>query len=215
MNFPSVDAFALGEGGASTGLSTRRVDPQYPQGLFVSLRLARAPVPACTPQKTLLEALAEVPDPRADNKRHPLPAILALSVGAVLCGATTLLAIAERGRNRPAFAPALGFRHRLTPYVATLSNVFRTLNARALERALARYFGVLAPAEGASLGGFQPFAVDGKALHGTFSDDGAAGVTFVAAYLHPERRVLDQERVETDGELGAVRCSRCPSKGVC
>jgi hypothetical protein len=41
------------------------------------------------PQKTLLEALAEAPDPRADNKRHPLPAILSLSLAAVLGGATT------------------------------------------------------------------------------------------------------------------------------
>jgi DDE_Tnp_1-associated len=44
------------------------------------------------PQRPLLEALAEVPDPRADNKRHPLPAILALALAAVLGGATTLLA---------------------------------------------------------------------------------------------------------------------------
>jgi len=157
------------------------------------------------PEKTLLDALAEVPDPRADNKRHPLPAILALSIGAVLCGATTLLAIAEWGRNHPAFAPALGFRHRLTPCVATLSNVFRALNAPALERVFARYFGALPPADGTGPGGFAPFAVDGKALRGTFSDDGAAGVALVAAYLHRERRVVDQERVEGGDELGAVR----------
>lgn len=105
------------------------------------------------PEKTLLEALAEVLDPRADNKRHPLPAILALSLGAVLCGARTLLAIAECGRHHPSFAPALGFRHPLTPCVATLSNVFRALDARALERVLARSFGALAPAGGATKGG--------------------------------------------------------------
>jgi hypothetical protein len=156
-------------------------------------------------ETTLLEALAEVPDPRADNKRHPLPAILALSIAAVLAGATTLLAIAEWGRNHPEFARSLGFRHRLTPCVATLSNVFRALNARALEHVLACYFGAMAPADGAGLGGFQPFAVDGKALRGTVSDDGAAGVALVAAYLHRERRVLDQERVEGGDELGAVR----------
>jgi hypothetical protein len=157
------------------------------------------------PQKTLLEALSEVPDPRADNKRHPLPAILALAVAAVLGGASTLLAIAEWGRTHPEFAPALGFRRRLTPCVATLSNVFRALDARALERVLARHFGALRPAGEAGPGGLQPFAVDGKALRGTFADDGAAGVALVAAYLHRERRVLDQERVEGGDELGAVR----------
>jgi DDE family transposase len=157
------------------------------------------------PEKTLLEALADVPDPRAANKRHPLPAILALSIGAVLAGATTLLAIAEWGRNHPSFAPALGFRHRLTPCVATLSNVFRALNARAFERVLARYFGALPPVDGDGLGGLVPFAIDGKALRGTFSDDGAAGVALVAAFLHREGRVVDQERVEGGDELGAVR----------
>jgi hypothetical protein len=157
-------------------------------------------------QKTLLEALAEVPDPRADNKRHPLPAILALALAAVLGGATSLLAIAEWGRNHPDFAPALGFRHRLTPCVATLSNVFRALNARALESVLARYFGALAAADGTTgPGGFEPFAVDGKALRGTFSDDGAAGVALVAAFLHRRGLVLDQERVQGGDELGAVR----------
>jgi hypothetical protein len=43
----------------------------------------------------------------------------------------------------------------------------------------ARHFGALVPAGGADLSGFQPFAVDGKALRGTFPDDGAAGVALV------------------------------------
>jgi hypothetical protein len=133
-----------------------------------------------------------------------LPAILALSLGAVLCGAKTLLAIAEWGRNHPSFAPALGFRHPLTPCVAALSNVFRALNAPALERVLARHFGALPPADGAGPSGWHPFAVDGKALRGTFSDNGTADVTLVAAYLHRERRVIDQEHVEGGDELGAV-----------
>jgi hypothetical protein len=38
------------------------------------------------PQKTLLEALAKVPDPRADHRHHPLPAILALALAAVVGG---------------------------------------------------------------------------------------------------------------------------------
>src|SRR4028119_398798 len=58
------------------------------------------------PGKTLPEALADVPDPRADNKRHPLPAILALSIAVALSGATTLLASAEGGRHPPRRAPA-------------------------------------------------------------------------------------------------------------
>jgi Bacterial regulatory helix-turn-helix protein, lysR family/DDE_Tnp_1-associated len=197
---------------ATTDTVPRRVATQrawamaaMTQGLFVWRRSAEPPRLG----RHAAENAARSPDrgarPRADDKRHPLPAILALSIAAVFSGATTLLAIAEWGRNHTSFAPALGFRHRLTPCVATLSNVFRSLNARALEHVLARYFGALPPAQGAGPGGFWPFSVDGKALRGTFSDDEAASVALVAAFLHRERRVVDQERIEGGDELGAVR----------
>ena len=52
-----------------------------------------------------LNILAEVPDPRnAKGKRHPLFAILALAVIAIMCGYRSYSAIAQWGRT---YAPAL------------------------------------------------------------------------------------------------------------
>src|SRR5215210_1713739 len=87
----------------------------------------------------LLEAFAQVPDPRrARGRRHPLPALLALSAAAMLSGARSLYAIAQWGRLQPpAVVHALGFTRDRTPSVSTLHEVFRALDVAAFEAALA------------------------------------------------------------------------------
>ena len=50
----------------------------------------------------LLDALSQIEDPRRPKGvRHPLPAVLALSVCAMLSGARRLYAIAQWGREHP------------------------------------------------------------------------------------------------------------------
>jgi hypothetical protein len=58
-----------------------------------------------------LEELAQIPDPRSRyGRRHPLPAILALTVLAMLRGQKSYTAIAPFGRDKGAvLAFALGF----------------------------------------------------------------------------------------------------------
>ena len=87
----------------------------------------------------LLEVLETVPDPRsAHGLRHPLGAVLALSVCAMLCGARSLYAIAQWGREHPELADTLGFTRKETPCVATLHQLFRRLDVDAFEAALSR-----------------------------------------------------------------------------
>ena len=73
---------------------------------------------------TLLEALADVPNPR--GLIRPPPAVLALAVVALLPGTKTLEAIAQ-------------FRRARTPTKSALSKLFRRLDPARAEAALARW----------------------------------------------------------------------------
>src|ERR687884_1016258 len=85
--------------------------------------------PAVAPLvSSLLTALASVPDHRrAAGRRHALPAVLTFVCCGMLCGCTSLLALAEWGRANEAWCCAtFGFRRR-TPCVNTLHRVLRGL----------------------------------------------------------------------------------------
>ena len=91
-----------------------------------------------TTSRHFLDILAEVPDFRNNRgKRHPLSAILALTVIAMMCGCRSYTAIADWGRTyHTDLAKALGFTHPQTPCASTLHYVFKDLDATALENAL-------------------------------------------------------------------------------
>src|SRR5262245_61527572 len=118
---------------------------------------------------SLVEALARVPDPRKPKgRRHPLAAILALAVLAMLTGCNSYEAIAQFGRDKgPALAFALGFLRGKTPCEATFSNLFRALDVAAFEAVLADWVASRLPKDEQAV-----IAVDGKALRG--SHDGEA-----------------------------------------
>lgn len=130
----------------------------------------------------LLPYLAAVPDPRrARGRRHPLPAILALSCAAMLAGCDSLLAIAEWGRDPAGGAPLaarLGFTRDRPPCVATLHRVFKALDVAAFERAVGTWAQAVEAALGAGrrrAGAPRGLAIDGKVLRGSR----AAGVPAV------------------------------------
>jgi hypothetical protein len=137
--------------------------------------------------QSLRGAFAEVPDPRKPRgRRHPLPALLALSTAAMLSGARSLYAIAQWGRLQPpAVVRALGLTRDRTPTVSTLHLVFKNLDGQAFEAALARRAQV-------GLGDrWETIALDGKALRGIHGE-ALPGVRLVAAYSDGAGRVLAQ-----------------------
>jgi hypothetical protein len=147
------------------------------------------------PTRTLWQALAQVPDPRqASGQRYALESLLSLTTVALLCGARSLYAVAQFGRDyRPTVGPALGFsdRHGM-PCVATLFLLFRDLDARAFEAALARWL------TGRKAAGWKTVSLDGKTLRGSQGHQ-LPGVHLVAAYAHEAQAVLGQEALRSRG----------------
>ena len=89
----------------------------------------------------LREALDQVPDHRkSQGRRHPLGAVLSLAVGAMLCGARSLYAIAQWGRDQGVTTgQLLGFSRGQTPCVATFHRVFKDLDVAAFEAVLGEW----------------------------------------------------------------------------
>ena len=121
------------------------------------------------PSRHLLDMLALVPDPRKEKgKRHPLKAILALAIIAIMSGYRSYAAIAEYGRTYKMLRKALGFTYKQTPCAATLYNLFHRLDVNALEETLTQW--VVAALEDlgwGSQGGLTAVAIDGKTLRGS------------------------------------------------
>jgi len=141
---------------------------------------------------SLLEILADIPDPRNRRGiRHPLSAILGLAVVAMLTGCKSYQAIAQFGRDKGfALAHVLGFRRGKTPTKATYSILFRRLDVVAFEAALARWVASRLSDEQAAV-----IALDGKTLRGS-RDGEVPGQHLVAAYAVGAAAVLAQVRVD-------------------
>lgn len=141
---------------------------------------------------SLVEELASVPDPRSPKgRRHPLIAILSLTVVATLAGMKSLEAIAPFGRDHGlAFAHALGFTRGKTPNKSCLSKLFRRLDVAALEEALGRW--ILGRVQHH---GWDAIAIDGKTARGS-ADGDAPAVHLLTAYVPAAAAVLKQIRVD-------------------
>jgi hypothetical protein len=157
---------------------------------------------------SLAAALAAVPDPRhpygwrPDREPLPLVGVLQFAVAAVLCGARSLYAMAQWGRERvedePALLTDLGLPPGRSPSVATLHRLFKALDVAAFERAVGDWL---------ARTGVEPqdaLAVDGKTLRGV-RGEGLPGVHLVGAHAHRAGAILAQVRSEGKGhELAAA-----------
>ena len=140
---------------------------------------------------TLMELLEGLHDPRAaKGKRHPLPALLALAVVAMLAGMTSYEAIVQYGQERGGeFLRLLGFTRRRGLCKATYSRVFRRIDAVAFEALIAGWIRArLGPRDAPHL------ALDGKTVRGS-RDGEAPAVHLLAAYAPDVQAVVAQLRV--------------------
>lgn len=150
---------------------------------------------------SLMEALERVPDARRrQGRRYGVAQVLALAVCAMACGARSLYAMEQWGREHCALVcEALQLKREKTPCVATFHRVFKQLDVQAFEAVLGEWLRArgLRPGEGV--------AVDGKTLRGIHGEE-IAGVHLVAAFAHETGIVLDQQATEGKGqELATVR----------
>lgn len=154
-------------------------------------------------QYTLVEALAELPDPRSRHGQfHPLTPFLSLVILAMLMGRTSLAGIARFGRQYgPSLAHALGFRRGKTPAVSTLSRTLRRFDPEQLEAILSRWISSRIDPDA-----FTQISIDGKTLRGS-RDGEIPGQHLLAAYAPAVGAVLAQIRVDasTNEHKAALR----------
>jgi DDE_Tnp_1-associated/Transposase DDE domain len=141
---------------------------------------------------SLMELLEGLHDPRrAQGKRHPLPALLALAVVAMLAGMTSYEAIVDYGRERGwEFLKHLGFTTRWGLCKATYSRVFRRIDVADFEARVGRW--IRARLE---RGDAPHLSIDGKTARGS-RDGQAPGIHLVSAYAPDVKAVLAQLRVD-------------------
>lgn len=156
---------------------------------------AARPTTSPAAPESLVAAFATVPDPRRQASiRYPLSAVLALGIEAILCGRTSVLAIAEWGAQQPPdVLAALGFPDDCSPCQSTLHRFFRRLDPGVLSTACQQYFDATRSRERGSHG----VAIDGKAQRGRQQyEPVGAPVNALIAVCHERGVVLAQEPVQ-------------------
>jgi predicted transposase YbfD/YdcC len=171
----------------------------------LSARLSGVSPPSERDTSGLLQALAQVPDPRdARGRIHPLPGLLAIAIAAVVSGSSRVVEIVEwaadlpevvwdrLGATRDAFTGA-----RRVPDDSTLSRVLTGIDADALDSAVCRWLLDRASLPGS---GRRVIAVDGKTLRG----NGPAGaqVHLLAALDQTQQIVLAQ--IDVNGKTNEI-----------
>src|SRR3954463_11595947 len=153
----------------------------------------------------LVQALRVVPDPRRRRgRRHGLQSVLLLALQAVMAGASSWVAIAQRARTAP---QALGICG-VSPSAATFRRVLAAVDIVTVEAALTtwvtgrRAHAPAQPPVGTMAEGRTVVAVDGKTLRGSVGLDGQP-TKLVCVYDHAHRLVLTQTAVVAGDEIAA------------
>ena len=156
------------------------VRPLHPQAQALLSRAVLAPPYRNGVPKIMLSAeqmcslpgfFADIPDPRrAQGRRHPLPAVLALAAAATLCGMRGYKAIAEWAgdlgqKARARFRCRWRNRRYTIPSESIIRDVLIRVDPEHLGRALQRWNALHAEAD-------ESLAIDGKTMCNAIDKDG-------------------------------------------
>jgi len=153
------------------------------------------------PNTTLMEQLAELDDPRADNRRHLLSDILLIAICAAVCGAEGWEDIQLFGEAKERwFRTFLQLPHG-SPSADTFARVFGALDPKQLQSTFTRWIqSVRKIVPG------QVIAIDGKTARRSHDRrQGKAAIHMVSAWASANRLVLGQRKVDDkSNEITAI-----------
>jgi hypothetical protein len=170
---------------AQARLSQSTLDPAYHHGAPKLMLSAEH-------MRSLPAFFAEIPDPRrAQGRRHPLPAVLAISTAAVLCGARGYKAISEWAKDLGQKARArFRCRYRNGRYEVPSRTLIRDVLTRVdpvwLDRALQGWNAQYAAAD-------EGLAIDGKTMCNAIDEDGRQ-THILSAVGHQTQRCYTQKK---------------------
>jgi predicted transposase YbfD/YdcC len=144
---------------------------------------------------SLMDRLAEVPDPRSGNaQRHELLDVLTIALVASVCGAESCVDFAEFAEDRETLLREfLSLRNGL-PSHDTFSRVFRLLDPAAFARVFAAFLDDLGAA------GDGVLAIDGKTLRRSFDRAAARSPLHVVTAFGSGARVAIAQKAVAQGE---------------
>lgn len=150
---------------------------------------------------TLLEAFAELPDPRASNKRYALSDMVFIAVCMVLCGAEDWPMVESLGKAKLEWLRRFIALPHGVPSHDTFSRVFARVKPEAFQSCFMQWVqGIV----GSTLG--EVVAVDGKTLRRSYDrGDDKAAIHMVSAWASASGLVLGQLKTEAkSNEITAI-----------
>lgn len=161
----------------------------------------RKPTPPAL--ESLLDAFAEIPDPRvARTRAHPLVNVLTMALFGTICGADGWEALELFAEQRADFFGRFLSMPKGTPSADTFRRVFEALDPKSFQDAFRRWLKpILDNLEG------QTIAIDGKSLRGALAHAREQGGAFhlMHVWATGQRMLLGQKAVTNAGdEVGAA-----------
>jgi hypothetical protein len=142
--------------------------------------------------RSLPDFFRDIPDPRrAQGRRHPLPTVLAIAAGAILCGMRGYKAMADWANSlgpkaRERFRCRRRHGSALVPSESMIRDCLIRLDPEALDRALQQWNATYG-------GGDDSLAIDGKTMRNAIDEQG--GQTHIMSVVgHQTKRCYTQKK---------------------